>query len=145
MPSRLNALAFHLLVSTWLVLWLSSFPLYHFHIPDTTDVWSALHSGGFHTVFTPDLAGEFLPPFKDSQRAHSTHLTKRIVNSPEVGFAVLEDESKTKPLTSLAPAYHLLNAQLLSRLDFAFYEDQKKSQLSQGTAGSRAPPCIFPA
>src|SRR5262245_49106598 len=75
-----------LLVLAWLIGWITAVPLYYVvHIPDTTDPWSALHSGGAHTVFTPDIAGEFSHPLKESPQTDSAHLSPRSVNSPELG------------------------------------------------------------
>src|SRR5262245_55499860 len=70
----------HLLSLPWLVLWITTVPLFHLHIPDTTDRWSMLQSGGAHTVLTPDLPGEFSPPVHDSEPGHSGHLSSRTVN-----------------------------------------------------------------
>src|SRR5689334_16445820 len=72
-----------LIFQLWIIFWLTVVPLFHAHIPDTTDEWSAVHSGGVHTVFTPDLPGEFAPPVYEKHRDHPGHFTHRAVNSPE--------------------------------------------------------------
>src|SRR5690348_17163625 len=36
----------------WLTLWTVMLPLFHIHVPDSTDRWSRLQSGGAHSVFT---------------------------------------------------------------------------------------------
>lgn len=77
------------LIVAWLVIWITAVPLFHVHIPDTTDRWSALNSGGPHTVLTQDLPGEFSHPLYD----HFRHLAQRAVNSPELGFALFNDKS----------------------------------------------------
>lgn len=84
----------HLLVSAWLIFWILTVPLFHIHFPDTTDRWSVLHSSGAHTVFTPDLPGEFSPPFHDSHGRASSQIAPRGVNSPELGIAIFDDKSK---------------------------------------------------
>ena len=79
--------SFHLLsrlTVVWLVAWITTVPLFHIHLPDTTDRWSTVQSGGPHTVFAPALPGEFSHPFQD----HFGHLSQRAVNSPELGFAL---------------------------------------------------------
>ena len=78
-----------LLIVAWLIAWITAVPLFHVHVPDNTDRWSALESGGPHTVFTHDLAGEFSHPFHD----HFGHLSQRAVNSPELGFAVFNNKA----------------------------------------------------
>ena len=86
-----------LLIVAWLITWVTAVPLFHLHVPDTTDRWSALQSGGPHTVFTRDLPGEFSHPFHD----HFGHLSQRAVHSPELGFAVFNnksDDEKAKQL-----------------------------------------------
>ena len=84
-------------LAVWLIAWITAVPLFHIHLPDTTDRWSALQSGGPHTVLTKDLPGEFSHPFHD----HFGHLTQRAVNSPELGFAFFSnksDDEKAKQL-----------------------------------------------
>src|SRR5262249_9897469 len=92
------------LILIWLTVWLSAVPLSHIHIPDTTDDWSVLHSGGAHTVFTPDLPGEF----SCSDHDNVVHLSRRVMNSSELGFARLNDLSKDRQVgkcLSLALSY----------------------------------------
>jgi hypothetical protein len=76
-----------LLLAAWLITWITAVPLFHVHIPDTTDRWSAVQSGGPHTVFTPSLPGEFSHPFRD----HFGHVSQRAVNSPELSFTLFSD------------------------------------------------------
>jgi hypothetical protein len=129
-----------LMILGWLITWISTIPLYHFHIPDTTDRWSVLHSGGAHTVFTPDLVGEYSPPFKESGPAHSTRLSQRIVNSPELGIAILDQKSKHKEQNILGTRYHFLDDQPLFRWAIEFPEERSKDRLYHLFLASRAPP-----
>src|SRR5215468_436453 len=103
MPPVQTLLSLRLVLLAWLITWITAVPLFHVHIPDTTDRWSALQSGGAHTVFTPDLPGEFFHPLYDSQQGHSSHLSHRIVHSPELGIAVFDepDDRKAKALNYL--------------------------------------------
>ena len=135
-------LPLRLFILAWLITWISSVPLYHFHIPDTTDRWSALHSGGAHTVFTPDLVGEFSRPFKESQQTRSAHLSQRIVNSPELAIVLLDKKSKVKGLHILGSSDHFLDDQLLLRVVIAFPQVHTKDRLPQALLASRAPPRI---
>lgn len=142
MPPVQTLLPLRLFILAWLITWITSVPLYHLHFPDTTDRWSALHSGGAHTVFTPDLVGEFSRPFKESQQANVAHLSQRIVNSPELGIALLDEKSKVKGLDILGTPYRLLEDQLLPRSVFAFSEVHSKIRRFQASRASRAPPRI---
>lgn len=104
-PAMQTLLQSRLLILTWLTIWITVLPLFHLHVPDSTDRWSALQSGGAHTVLTPDLPGEFSPPFHDSQEGHSSHLANRAVNSPELSIAIFDDLDDRKGKTP-----HLLSA-----------------------------------
>jgi hypothetical protein len=84
----------HLILRTWLFLWIATVPLFHLHFPDTTDRWSLHQSSGAHTVFTPDLPGEYASPSHDSHRGSSAHIAARVVNSPELGFIVFGEQAK---------------------------------------------------
>ena len=118
----------HLLVLVWLLLWITTVPLFHIHLPDTTDRWSLLQSGGAHTVLTPDLPGEYAPPSHDSHREHSAHFAPRTVNSPELGLVLFGAKAKTwDPLTVLGSPSRLRAPPLIHRVSHAF-------------AASRAPP-----
>jgi hypothetical protein len=140
MPPVQTLLPLRPLILAWLITWITSVPLYHVHIPDTTDRWSALHSGGAHTVFSPGLAGEFSRPFQESQQAHSAHLSQRSVNSPELDIALLDEKSRANELNSLGTASHFLENPLLRSLMFALPEEHRTPGLSVAFLDSRAPP-----
>ena len=82
------------LILAWLIAWISTVPLFHIHLPDTTDRWSILQSGGAHTVLTPDLPGEYASPPHDNHREPSAHLATRGVNSPELGLVLFGEKAK---------------------------------------------------
>jgi len=134
----LNTCQWRLLILAWLIAWLTVVPLFHIHIPDSTDRWSVLQSGGAHTVFTPDLPGEFSRPFSDSSRS----LAKRGVNSPELGIALLVEKSKATELTILRTPSHVLNSPLLPSLVLEAPEQHRTLRLSQAVLAPRAPPRI---
>lgn len=117
-----------LLILAWLIAWMSTVPLFHIHLPDPTDRWSVLQSGGAHTVLTPDLPGEYAPPSHASHRDSSAHFTSRGVNSPELGIVLFgEKAKKSKTLTVLGSLPRFRPSPLLHRVARAF-------------AASRAPP-----
>ena len=133
-----------LVIFAWLSIWVTTLPLFHIHVPDTTDRWSAIQSGGAHTVFTQDLPGEFSHPFHDTQKGHSRHLSNRVVNSPEIGIAIFDDpdDRKVKALQLLGALFRLLDTALQPRVVWASPEKCHQIQLFQAFSGSRAPPRI---
>jgi hypothetical protein len=133
-----------LLILAWLTIWITTLPLFHFHVPDTTDRWSALQSRGAHTIFTPDLPGEFSHPFHDSQQGHSSHLSNRAVNSPEIGIAIFDepDDRKVKVLQVLGTPFRFPDTSLQFMGVSGSPEKCHQLHLLQAFPGSRAPPRI---
>ena len=132
----------HLLVRIWLIGWLTTIALFHVHLPDITDVWSTLHSGGSHTVLTPDLPGEFAPPIYNGQ-AHSSHMSQRAVNSPECGLMFLEESNNARKVIRFlslgAPSSSLDTAHLRRAVDAGLESDQQRHHFL-GVPAARAPP-----
>lgn len=121
-PSNLNPL--HSILRAWAVLWLLTFPLFHIH-PETDPHHGEaghIHAAALHTVFSPDLEGEFEdyhrdghhhPQDTDSGPVVSAQGPHAWENDLELGFSLLNDATDrklVKPL--LAPllfvTYHLL-------------------------------------
>ena len=122
----------------WLIAWITTVPLFHVHLPDTTDRWSALQSGGAHTVFARALPGEFSHPFHD----RFGHLSQRAVNSPEVSFTLLSDKDqdhKGKQLCLLSAYEHGTDA-LLSNWPFECSGTYRGPPLVHAFPAFRAPP-----
>ncbi len=133
-----------LLILLWLVIWMTSVPLFHVHIPDITDRWSALQTGGAHTVFSPDLPGEFSRPFHNSDQEHAAQLSSRGTNSPELGIALLNGETKrATQLDILGTLYHIHDRPRLFGLLSAFLEKDTQVYRSQTLTTPRAPPRII--
>lgn len=129
-----------LLILTWLITWVTTLPLFHLHVPDATDDWSALKSGGAHTVFTPNLPGEFAPPFHDHQPRQAGHLSQRGVNSPELGLTLLE-VGKWKVLDSLGAPSRVLDIPLQPSVSVAWPgEPEILHLIFYAFPVSRAPP-----
>jgi hypothetical protein len=129
------------LIICWVTSWITTVPLFHLHIPDKTDYWAVLHSGGAHTVFTPDLPGEFCHPFNDTSRKHSSHLSHRIVNSPELGIALYEEERKAKSCHVLQIPHYFDDIPEYCSLH-ELPRDHRDSRLFAAFPASRAPPRI---
>ena len=133
-----------LFVLAWLTIWIIAVPLFHTHVPDNTDGWSALHSGGAHTVFTPDLPGEYSPPFHDNQPGRSSQLSGRAINSPELGIPISDDpdDHKIKAVPVLTVLFGFSNPSLGSDRVFVRSETYRPLQPFQGFSASRAPPLV---
>jgi len=90
----------HLWISVWLITWVTAIPLFHIHLPDISDR-QASQSGVAHTVFSPDLPGEFALFSNANHQDHFVHLSNWVFNFPEFGFVLSErskDREKGKPL-----------------------------------------------
>ena len=127
----------------WLITWVTTAPLFHVHIPDNTN-WLSPLQGSAHTVFTPDLPGEFSRPSHEDRKGHVGHLSQRTVTAPELGIALFNKNSKdqkAKWLFSLGATYHAPNT-LLSCWPFEWSESSPQSFLSQILPFSRAPPRV---
>jgi hypothetical protein len=95
----------HLLTLAWVILWVAAVPLFHTHLPDVND-GLASHQGLAHTVFCPDLPGEFSSPHRSA-----VHLSTKSQNSPELGFVLSTEDSKNR--TEEEPsALYVLSCQL---------------------------------
>lgn len=129
-----------LLSVAWLIAWITTVPLFHVHLPDTTDRWSSLQSRGIHTVFTPALPGEFSLPFDN----HLVHLSQRAVNSPEVGFSVFNstDEDQNAKQSSSLIGYNHSSDTLLSSRRFECSRTYRGPPLSRAFPAFRAPPSV---
>ena len=130
----------HVLTLAWVILWVATVPLFHTHLPDVNDL--ASRQGLAHTVFSPDLPGEFFC-------AHSNgfQLSTRSQNSPELGF-VLSTEEDAKKRTYGEPSPHYLTSSQFSRplLATSAIESparHRKFDLLGGHQASRAPPFII--
>ena len=85
---------FSLLILAWLITWVTTVPLFHTHLPDTTDGPAYLQGGLAHTVFSPDLPGEFSRSYNVTHQEHFFHVSNRVSNSPELGLILLDDASQ---------------------------------------------------
>jgi len=133
-----------LLIVVWLITWITTVPLFHIHIPDNTDRWSALQSGA-HTVFTRDLPGEYSRPIHDIHPWHSGHLSQRTVNAPELGIALFNNNSedqKAKQLYVLFALYHPPNTWLTSWPFECSGISHEVSLLPEAFPAPRAPPRV---
>ena len=87
-PSRLLILA-------WIILWVVTVPLFHTHLPDVSGGLGT-RGGLAHTVFSPDLPGEFSSFSRAVQPDHFAQLSNPISNSPELDFVLSLEDSKSR-------------------------------------------------
>ena len=125
----------HLLTLVWVIIWIATVPLFHTHLPDVNEL--ASRQGLAHTVFSPDLPGEFF-----CDHSNGFHLSTRSQNSPELGF-VLSTAEDSKQWTSQAPSVLCswqFNRQLLALSAVESQSTHLTFHLLAGHRTSRAPP-----
>jgi hypothetical protein len=83
-----------LTIVAWTVLWIAAVPLFHTHLPDIADQISS-QRGVAHTVFSPDLPGEFIG-FSSSHDGPFANLSTHVMNSPELGFVLSSCDTKDR-------------------------------------------------
>jgi hypothetical protein len=99
MPSGVQKIIFsRLLILAWVILWIRTVPLFHIHLPDISDGPAAFQGGLAHTVFSPDLPGEFSRFCHVSQQNHFAQVSKRVSNSPELDFVLSSEDSKSQKI-----------------------------------------------
>ena len=87
-------------VSVWPITWLTAVPLFHIHLPDISNRQAA-QVGVAHTVFSPDLPGEFSSFSNAKPEDPFPQLSHWVFNSQELGFVLSEgskDREKGNPL-----------------------------------------------
>jgi hypothetical protein len=87
-------LAARLLILAWTIIWVTTVPLFHAHLPDLSER-AISQTGVAHTVFSPDLPGEFFRFSPDNQGPFA-HLSNRASNSPELGFVFSSGDPKDR-------------------------------------------------
>ena len=146
----------HILLRAWITIWLLAVPLFHVHPEADHHHGEAghIHGGTVHTVFSPDLDGEF-EPHHDAARNHGTpHNTDRTsfaahpahaLDYAELGFSFVSDStdrSLPKPLVTAVflvqpPAYLTVTAIHLASLDLTV---SQSLTLFTHDISARAPP-----
>ena len=110
------------ILRVWIILWVLAVPLFHVH-PDTVHQHGAaghVHGGMVHTVFSPDLDGEFdrRPDFPPPDQASVSGVPAQASDYTELGFSFVSDTTdRTLPKPAPAficlagpPAHHAVNA-----------------------------------
>ena len=130
----------HLLTLAWVITWVVTVPLFHTHLPDVNDEL-APHQGLAHTVFSPDLPGEFSCAHRDG-----FHLSTRSLNSPELGFVLSSTEDHNTGTYQDPSVLFICSQQFDSRSVTQSAVESRaaphKFPLLSGQRPSRAPPTI---
>ena len=136
-PSRL-------LVSVWVIIWVTTVPLFHIHLPDLSDR-QASQGGVPHTVFSPDLPGEFSRFSNTKHHDHFAHMSSRVLNSPELDFVISSERSKDREVKQPSVLSVLCCFPNWSFLPTATIESRaihRRLLVVAGPQGPRAPPSV---
>jgi hypothetical protein len=129
----------HLLTLVWVITWVTTVPLFHTHLPDVSDGLAGRH-GLAHTVFSPDLPGEF-----SCTHSNVLHLSTKAQNSPELGF-VTSIDSKDTTFEELCALYIIpccvSERPVLAALVVDSHDPPPKTDRSRAAQSARAPPVI---
>jgi hypothetical protein len=134
-PSRL-------LVSVWVIIWVTTVPLFHIHLPDLSDR-QASQGGVPHTVFSRDLPGEFSRFSNANHHDHFAHMSSRVLNSPEFNFVISSERSKdrgVKQPSVLSVLCFLPHRPLLPTAAIESRAIHRRLLIFAGPQGPRAPP-----
>lgn len=125
-----------LLVLSWAIIWFTTVPLFHTHLPDTDR--QASQGGLAHTIFSPDLPGEFFH-FSTVHHGPFSQLSNRVSNSPELGFVF----SAWQPgAPDVLGVNSLLDPPVLSRSVVESYTVHSRNLVFIASRSPRAPPSV---
>ena len=146
-PASRKITPLSLLIVAWLIMWVATVPLFHTHLPDITEGPASLHGGLAHTVFSPDLPGEFSRSYHNrTHQDHYVHLSNRVSNSPELGIVLLEnDEAKHRKVghpSVLIVLCCLPNRTLLPNSTIESTQIARSFLLFVAPQGPRPPPSV---
>jgi len=132
-----------LLCMVWVITWVMTVPLFHTHLPDLSD-GQASKSGVAHTVFSPDLPGEFTRCSNANHHDQFAHLAMRVLNFPELDFVLSEcsKDREGKQPSVLSIRCCLLNGPLLPTAAIESRAIHRGLVGLAGPQGPRAPPSI---
>ena len=124
----------------WAGVWIAALPLFHTHLPSIFQQPVGIP----HTVFSPDLPGEYLA-FSHQTVPDESDLSVLASHSPELGFvasAELEEDGKRKPQSdgSLSLVPPLITPTLSSQRVHDLPPLDPLTQWSPDSHGIRAPP-----
>ena len=137
-----------LIVSSWLVLWVLIAPLFHLHTLGLQESRSLFQPLLTHTVFSPDLPGEYTPrnvvhrgPVK-----HRHDLSTKVPNYSEIEislFSEAKNKKKSEIGTTVSASFSLLEDFPPTNVQKAILDfTSPRVFLLVSSALSRAPPFV---
>jgi hypothetical protein len=142
----------HVLSLSWLITWILTVPLFHIHALDAQEDRSLSQIVLPHTVFSPDLPGEYAPrtAVHRSGTAENQHtLSIHFQSYSEIIIGLFSEDGKGKKRKGgLQSVLHLLHAVHLSHslpesVQYAILRLTTPSFLLLGSVvASRAPPFV---
>ena len=147
----------HIMLRAWIMIWMLAVPLFHVH-PEADQLHGEaghIHGGTVHTVFSPDLDGEFSSP-RHAAAAAEARPTTQTTLSPhpfhasdyaELGFSFVSDSTDRSLPKPVVTAMFLVEppAHLVLTAKHTVNVDQPRSQslaLFTRDIPSRAPPSL---
>ncbi|MGA6826299.1 hypothetical protein ACO9S2_01675 [Nitrospira sp. NS4] len=146
----------HIMLRAWIIIWLLAVPLFHVHPEADHHHGDAghVHGGTVHTVFSPDLEGEFGNYQDTTVAVHQRPASQVIVSGhhasdyTELGFSFVSDSTDRnlpKPLVTsvflIEPPAHLALTAIRSVIqDLTF---SHSLPLLTRNIPSRAPPSLL--
>jgi hypothetical protein len=144
--ARNRALA-RLLVVPWLIAWVLTIPLFHIHALDLLEDRLLSQTVFAHTVLTPDLPGEYVPPTAAHQSGTQQEVWSHSPHYSEFALALFseeEEDSKRKigiqPILSVQ--FFSLSQSSLSSLRNAIPHIASPLVVLRASIFPRAPPVI---
>ena len=137
--------ALRVMILAWVIIWVAIIPLFHTHLPDLSNGPAALQGGVAHTVFTPDLPGEFSRFSHVTHPDHFAQVSNRISNSPELNFVLSSEDSKSRKLVKHSVLVILCDLPNTPFLPNSAIESQpipRKLLVFEAPQGPRAPPSV---
>lgn len=132
------------LILTWVILWVTTIPLFHTHFPDLSGDTAATQGGIAHTVFSADLPGEFSRFSPAVHRDHFSQVSNRVSNSPELDFVLSSEDSKGRKMgepSALSMFGSLPGNSFLHSISEPL-AIHRRTLVLQTSLGARAPPSV---
>jgi hypothetical protein len=148
-PDRKPTFA-HLFALFWLIPWVLTIPLFHVHVLDMQETPFLPLTFLTHTVFTPDLLGEYSPQPAIHQRGmpgHQHGLASHFPQYSEIAFSFFGEDDTKRKIVNLPTNSHEFSFLIPSLLESVHYAIPELASppflLLTFPASSRAPPFIF--
>ena len=100
----------HVLALSWLITWVLSVPLFHIHALDAQEDRSFSQTALPHTIFSPDLPGEYAPrtaAHRSGTPENQPALSIHFQSYSEIAIGLFNDDDNKKRKDRLQPAVYL--------------------------------------